>query len=103
VAEFYAPLDPEVLKRERARARALRQSQWWKRKIATGICYYCRRYVGSHALTMDHLVPVARGGRSIRGNVVACCKDCNVRKRSRLPVEWAEYVERLDRDARAHE
>jgi len=39
-------------------------------------------------LTMDHIVPVARGGRSTRGNIVPCCKECNIRKKQLLPMEW---------------
>lgn len=95
MSKFYAPVDPSALARQRARARELRQSQWWKRRIADGVCSYCRRRVGGKLLTMDHLVPLARGGRSIRGNVVPACKDCNTRKKSLLPVEWQEYLERL--------
>jgi 5-methylcytosine-specific restriction endonuclease McrA len=97
--DFYAPVDPTVLRRERARARALRQSGWWKRKVAAGICYYCRRQVGPRALTMDHLVPLGRGGRSVRGNLVPACKACNTRKRARLPLEWPEYLASLDTPA----
>jgi 5-methylcytosine-specific restriction endonuclease McrA len=48
---------------------------------------------------MDHLVPLARGGRSVRGNVVPACKACNDRKQSRLPVEWQEYLGWLERRA----
>lgn len=95
MSEYYAPIDPEDLRRERARARELRASQWWKRRIAAGICYYCRRQVGPRALTMDHIVPLGRGGRSIRGNVVQACKECNTRKQSSLPTEWAEYLRGL--------
>src|SRR5262245_48926541 len=97
MSEFYAPIDPEVLKRERARARELRASQWWKRRISTGVCHYCRRQVGFRSLGMDHVVPIGRGGRSVRGNVVPACKDCNSRKQSLLPVEWDEYLGRLTR------
>lgn len=96
MSDFYAPIDPEALKRERAKARELRQSPWWKRRIAAGLCYYCRRKVGRAKLTMDHIVPMGRGGRSIRGNVVATCKECNTRKQSLLPVEWQEYLRSLD-------
>lgn len=95
--DFYAPIDPEVLKRERAKARELRGSQWWKRRLADGICYYCRRRVGTKALTMDHIVPLGRGGTSVRGNVAPSCKDCNTRKKSLLPVEWQDYLDRLAR------
>jgi 5-methylcytosine-specific restriction endonuclease McrA len=95
MSEFYTPVDPELLRRERTRARELRASAWWKRRIADGVCYYCRRRVGHRALTLDHLVPLGRGGRSVRGNVVPACKECNTRKRTLLPVEWQEYLDRL--------
>ena len=95
MSDFYAPIDPGALKRERAKARELRLSQWWKRRIAEGVCYYCRREVGRVNLTMDHIVPMGRGGKSIRGNVVPACKECKNRKTSLLPVEWQEYVRRL--------
>ena len=36
---------------------------------------------------MDHVVPVARGGRSAKGNVVAACKECNNRKKLMTPAE----------------
>ncbi len=43
-------------------------------------------------LTMDHLVPLARGGRSTKDNLVPCCKDCNNLKKSMLPLEWEDYL-----------
>ncbi|PYM95716.1 MAG: HNH endonuclease [Candidatus Rokuibacteriota bacterium] len=95
MSEFELPVAPETLRRERAKARELRQSQWWKRRIADGVCAYCRRRVGHRALTMDHVVPLGRGGRSTRGNVVPSCKDCNSRKQSLVPVEWQAYLDRL--------
>ena len=89
---FIPEADDADLRREKARARALRQSAWWKRRIATGICHYCRRAVGNRALTLDHVVPLIRGGRSVRGNMVASCKDCNSKKQSLLPWEWDAYL-----------
>jgi 5-methylcytosine-specific restriction endonuclease McrA len=97
MSDFYAPVDPDVLKRERARARELRGSGWWKRRISSGACDYCGRVVGVKALTMDHIVPLGRGGRSVRGNVVPACKACNERKKALVPVEWHEYLESLGR------
>ena len=38
-------------------------------------------------LTLDHLVPVARGGRSTRGNLVICCRSCNQEKKFLTPAE----------------
>jgi 5-methylcytosine-specific restriction enzyme A len=94
---------PEVgdvdLRREKARARELRGTGWWKRRIAEGVCHYCRVQVGPRGLTADHLVPLIRGGRSVRGNMVPSCKDCNNRKRSLLPWEWEDYLRGLGRTA----
>jgi len=36
---------------------------------------------------MDHLVPLARGGKSIRANLVPVCKECNTRKKAALLFE----------------
>ena len=97
-AERFIPAaDGAALRRERARARELRQSGWWKRRIAEGRCHYCAREVGARALTLDHLVPLIRGGRSVKGNVAPACKDCNTKKRSLLPWEWDAYLTRLTR------
>ena len=59
------------------------------------MCHYCNKLVGAKALTMDHLLPIVRGGRSAKGNVVPACKDCNNRKKGLLPVEWQDYVASL--------
>lgn len=92
---FTVEVSEEALKRERAKARALRQSQWWKRRVSAGVCHYCGRQIGARQLTMDHVVPLIRGGRSTRGNVVPACKPCNSKKQLLLPVEWEEYLKRL--------
>ncbi|MCS6924944.1 MAG: HNH endonuclease [Candidatus Binatia bacterium] len=85
---FLSEVTSADIRREKARARELRRSQWWKRKCAAGICYYCQRRVPPKELTMDHIVPLARGGRSTKGNVVPACKECNTKKRYALPWEW---------------
>lgn len=79
--------DPAHAKREREKARALRNSQWWKDRLAAGVCHYCGRKVGAAALTMDHVVPVARGGKSVKSNCVPCCKECNNKKKAWTPAE----------------
>jgi 5-methylcytosine-specific restriction endonuclease McrA len=92
---FISEVSEEELKRERARARELRKSQWWKRKRSEGICYFCKRRFPPKELTMDHIVPLIRGGKSTKGNVVPACKECNNKKKHMLPIEWEEYIERL--------
>ncbi|MBU2430563.1 MAG: HNH endonuclease, partial [Proteobacteria bacterium] len=74
--------------------RKLRATQWWKRKRSSGICHYCQNSFLPKELTMDHIVPLARGGKSEKFNVVPCCKECNTKKKQMLPVEWDEYMSR---------
>jgi 5-methylcytosine-specific restriction endonuclease McrA len=81
--------DKNHLAREKQKARELRRSAWWRARIDAGVCHYCGRRVPPAELTMDHVVPLARGGRSIKGNVVPCCKECNNRKKYLTPVEIA--------------
>ena len=88
-------VNEEDLHREKEKARRLRRTQWWYNRIQKGICYYCGRQVGRQHLTMDHVVPLARGGRSTKGNLVPACKDCNNKKKYLLPLEWEEYVSSL--------
>jgi len=80
------------IKRERAKARELRKTRWWQRKTASGKCYYCSQIFTHRDLTMDHLVPLTRGGRSTKDNLVPCCKDCNNKKKNMLPMDWEEYI-----------
>lgn len=76
------------IRREKNKARELRRTQWWKRQCAKGICHYCGQKFAAKDLTMDHVVPLSRGGRSTKGNVVPCCKECNTRKKMNLPMDW---------------
>lgn len=85
--------DPAHVKREREKARALRATDWWRAQLQKGVCHYCGRVVGAANLTMDHVVPVARGGRSVRSNCVPCCKECNNEKKAKTPAE--QILERL--------
>lgn len=92
---FISTVTEQEIRSEKNKARDLRKTQWWKRKCDAGKCYYCGKAVLSKELTMDHLVPVIRGGKSTKNNVVTACKECNSRKKHSLPVEWNEYLARL--------
>ncbi len=87
----FSGVDEAVIRQERTKARELRKSAWWQRKIGAGICHYCGQRQSPKDLTMDHLVPLGRGGRSVKGNLVPACKQCNNMKKVMLPQEWEEY------------
>ena len=94
---LFCDVSEEQLRRERQKARELRRSQWWRNRIATGLCHYCEGHFEPKELTLDHVLPLVRGGRSSRGNCVPACKECNTRKRDLLPTEWQEYLDTLAR------
>ena len=49
-------------------------------------CHWCGTKLD--AITIDHVIPIARGGSHTPDNLVAACLRCNSSKRERLPQEW---------------
>ncbi len=86
------PADPEIMERERRKGKRLKQSAWWKNCIGKGVCAYCGKRVPPKELTLDHKIPLIRGGLSTRSNCVPACADCNQHKQN-LPAEvWRTTV-----------
>jgi hypothetical protein len=50
-----------------------------------GKCVYCG---STKDLTLDHVIPVSRGGAGNHENLATCCKSCNSSKGARTPEEW---------------
>lgn len=51
-------------------------------------CVYCAVPLDQRTATLDHVVPVARGGAHDPGNLVAACGPCNRLKGDLLPFEF---------------
>lgn len=98
---FVSHATEEEIRKEKIKARQLRHSPWWRRKCAEGICHFCGTKIHPRNLTMEHIVPLIRGGKSTKGNVVPACKACNTKKKYLLPIEWKEYREQLLEDNRS--
>jgi 5-methylcytosine-specific restriction endonuclease McrA len=79
--------DPKRVAKEREKARKLRKTQWWLDLLNRGLCHYCERKFKRTELTMDHVVPIARGGTSTQGNIVPACAACNTEKKLDTPVD----------------
>ena len=92
---FIVEITEEEVKRERQKARALRKTRWWKQRLSRGTCYYCGHRFAPDELTMDHIIPLIRGGKSTKNNLAPACKDCNNKKKHMLPMEWEEYLTNL--------
>ena len=88
--------DRARIAREREKARALKKTHWWQQRLAEGKCHYCGNAFDRSELTLDHVVPLARGGGSTKGNCVPACKACNASKRLSTPVE--DIFQQLERE-----
>ena len=51
-------------------------------------CVYCGSALGLENATLDHVIPLSRGGSHHPGNLVSACEPCNQLKGSLLPTEF---------------
>lgn len=63
-------------------------SYWRERRLQVAardgfVCHYCKKDVGVKKFTVDHIIPVSRGGTDDLSNLVGCCKSCNSSKHAR--------------------
>jgi len=55
------------------------------KRLYLSACFYC----GSrNSIQMDHVIPIARGGRHSIGNLVPACSSCNQSKKDKFLVFW---------------
>jgi 5-methylcytosine-specific restriction endonuclease McrA len=59
---------------------------WTKRGVLKRDRHSCG-YCGEKANTVDHILPISRGGRNTWTNTVAACHSCNTVKANRTPKE----------------
>ena len=92
-AEEWRDLRPAHLGQDAYQPKTRKQrravSGWRRRRLdvlraAGWACVYC----GAPATTVDHVVPLSRGGGNGRENLAAACLDCNLSKSSMLVEEW---------------
>jgi 5-methylcytosine-specific restriction endonuclease McrA len=57
------------------------------------VCFYCGN---SGKLTIDHDVPLSRGGTDDIDNILPACKRCNCRKHDKTSSEFIEYLHRKE-------
>jgi 5-methylcytosine-specific restriction endonuclease McrA len=51
-------------------------------------CRWCCRKLNESNLSIDHVIPLSRGGTHVPDNLVACCRSCNRSKSNKLVHEW---------------
>ena len=63
---FISDVSEQDIRRERDKSRELRRSRWWRNRLAQGRCHWCGGTFPAEELTMDHIVPLSRGGTAAR-------------------------------------
>lgn len=56
-------------------------------------CPYCGEYMNRRTKSLDHMVPLSKGGLHGTVNVIICCNRCNSAKRDR---DFGDWVSRLE-------
>lgn len=84
--EKHQSLDKLEAAKEKTRLRVAAHREKQKLLAANGvtICQYC----GGTATGLDHIIPLARGGKDIESNTVPCCIDCNRKKNDKPLVDF---------------
>src|SRR5688500_12552842 len=89
------PAVVRLLNAARRRPRVVRFSRFNVLLRDGFMCQYCGDHPHARELTMDHVIPRAKGGATRWNNVVAACRECNHRKGSRTPDEARMRLMRL--------
>jgi hypothetical protein len=55
------------------------------KKLQVSNCFYCGQ---NENLSIDHIVPVSKGGRHSIGNLVRACQSCNSSKNNKFLYSW---------------
>lgn len=51
------------------------------------VCQYCHNKFPKHELTLDHVVPQSRGGKTNWTNIVTACLSCNSKKSDKSLIQ----------------
>lgn len=68
--------------------------------MTNGLCVYCGCDLTTKTMTVDHVIPRARGGRNELSNLVPSCAPCNSRKGS-LWITNPDFVNESEQEYRA--
>jgi 5-methylcytosine-specific restriction endonuclease McrA len=89
----YYETHPEMIRKKQAARRAkqsgnktylITKSEWLK--FYAQECFYCKSK--TKTMTIEHLIPISRGGNHSIGNLTTLCLSCNSSKSGKTWMEW---------------
>lgn len=87
-------------KRRRMLHGKLKRALWQEVAIEAAPCHYCNRLLRFREITLDHRIPRSKGGRTVIGNLLIACEDCN-RDKADMSYEEFQAHKRSERDTDA--
>lgn len=60
-----------------------------------GRCVYCGRFIPFDEMTIDHIVPLSKGGTNYEKNLQCCCKECNLMKQDLLERDFYRKMKEI--------
>lgn len=68
------------------------------KKTHEHVCVYCGKQITNKKddLTVDHILPVSRGGQTTEENLSICCKSCNLDKSDMTLEEYQDYLHKVE-------
>lgn len=64
---------------------------WIQEQGDRPVCVFC----AARATSIDHVIPLSRGGLHVLSNLRLLCNDCNRAKHAKTDKEFIEWLERL--------
>lgn len=58
-------------------------------------CAYCGQRRGLGCMTIDHVIPLSKGGTNDEENLRCACKRCNKFKDSMMPMEFSNFLHEI--------
>lgn len=76
----------------RKRGGAFKITEEWTQQIAFSNCRYCRIKLEANNASLDHQLPISRGGKDESGNLILICMKCNRSKGSMTHEEFDAFL-----------
>lgn len=62
---------------------------------AKGKCAYCGNFVQCDKFTIDHIIPLSKGGTNDEENLQCCCKKCNQMKQDLNEAQFLKHIKKI--------
>lgn len=91
IAAANKPPINKLHRRTRERKRSYKGAKRRLLRVAP-FCYWCRKPLDSVSATLDHMIPLSKGGTNGSDNFALACKVCNQNRRNDMPerTKWSK-------------